>query len=889
MYQDCPAPDELAAFAAGELPDSVKAAIESHISHCDTCLQTIGYLTSKVASHTDAAPVTHPSLTEADQVIGAYRLVRRIGEGGMGEVWEAQQSAPVRRRVALKLLKAGMDTRQIVTRFQAERQLLALMQHPCIAQMFDAGITDAGRPYFVMEYVEGVRITTYCDQAQLGVRERLELFKEVCAAVQHAHQKGVIHRDLKPSNVLVTMRDGKPLPKVIDFGLAKATTSDSNDASLTELGTLLGTPAYASPEQMSLGAIDIDTRSDVYSLGALLYELLVGVLPIEADGAHSMIELRQAIRDHEPPRPSVRLSRLGERLSEIAQSRGVEPPILRSQLRGDLDWIVMKALEKQREHRYASPHELSLDINRYLNHEPLVARPPTPAYLARKFVRRHRVGVSFAAIIFAVLVTFITVALIQSQRVAEERDRATAQAERAEAINAFLQETLGAADPWQTGKDVSVRETLQQAAAQIDTTFHSQPLVGAEVRRTIGSIYTSLGRHEDAAPILLAALETRLGMLGAEHVDVADSLASLAALYTQQTRYDDAVKYARDALDMRKKLLGESHHAVGDSYEQLAQALFSTGKYHEAASAAEAGVAIHEQLNDTDPSKLSNTLQMLATIVGNGLGDYVRAEALYARAYDIEMQAFGEDHLRTAHAGANLATHYLVQGDYARAEQLLNEVLPTMRQHLGNDHPYVAAFVENLGAVMMRQRRYDEALTLANEALTIRRNRLGEENANVVRTMVNIAIVQYHAGRLDESAASYEAAIPRMKKAYGEQHPEVGDVLCMYGRLRKSQNLDAQAEALYREALAIQLAALPEDHPSVADTQFELGQLLLEREAYAEAEPLLVRAHAGHAKAFGADAKQTRIDADALVTLYTATGQQQKAEPYRVRPHATTM
>lgn len=885
MSQDCPSPDELAAFAAGELPATAKANVEAHVSHCDACLQTVGYLTSK--SESDIEPLAHPALAQADQVIGAYRLVRRLGEGGMGEVWEAQQSEPVRRRVALKLLKAGMDTRQIVTRFQAERQLLALMQHPCIAQIYDAGITDAGRPYFVMEYVEGLRITTYCDHARLGVRERLELFKEVCAAVQHAHQKGVIHRDLKPSNVLVTLRDGKPLPKVIDFGLAKATTSEAKDNSLTEVGTLLGTPAYASPEQMSMGAIDIDTRSDVYSLGALLYELLVGVLPIEADGKHSVIELRQAIRDLDPPRPSVRISRLGERLSEIAKARGVEPPVLRSQLRGDLDWIVMKALEKQRERRYASPHELSLDIDRYLNHEPLLARPPTTGYLIRKFVRRHRVGASFVAVIFVVLVAFVAVTLIQSQRVAEERDRATAQAERAEAINAFLQETLGAADPWQTGRDVSVRETLEQAAAKIDSTFQSQPLLAAEVRRTIGSIYASLGRYEDAEPLLLSALETRRSLLGAEHEDVADSLSSLAALYLPETRYDEAEKYARDALDMRKKLLGDSHRAVGDSFIQLAEVLFSKGSYPEAANAAEAGVAIHEQLIDSDPGKVSGALQMLATIVGNGLGDYPRAEELYTRAYEIEVRASGENHLRAAHAGANLATHYLVQGDYERAERLLKEAIPKVRQHLGDDHPIVASFVENLGGVMLRLNRFDEALQFANEALTIRKNRLGEENANVIRTMINIAIVQYFAGRLDDSAASYATALPRMKQAYGEKHPDVAAVLTMYGRLRRAQKLDAQAEALFREALAIQLATQPEDHPLTADTRFELGRLLFTQKQYDEAEALLVQAYTAHEKTFGVDARQTRDDAFVLAALYEATGQEEKAARYRSAAAAT--
>lgn len=881
MRNDCPAPDELAAFAAGELPAAMKSTVESHISLCESCLEAVGYLTSKAASVSEACIPKHPTLAEADQVMGGYRLVRLIGEGGMGEVWEAQQSVPVRRTVALKLLKTGMDTRQILTRFQAERQLLALMQHPCIAQMFDAGISDTGRPYFVMEYVDGVRITTYCDREKLGVRERLDLFKQVCAAVQHAHQKGVIHRDLKPSNVLVTLRDGKPLPKVIDFGLAKATTNDNPEHSLTELGTMLGTPAYASPEQMSMGAIDIDTRSDVYSLGALLYELLVGVLPFEAEHGQSIVELRQAIRDHEPARPSIRLSRLGERLSVVAQSRGVDAPVLRKQLRGDLDWIVMKALEKQRERRYASPHELSLDIDRFLNHEPLQARPPSTSYRVRKFVRRHRLGTAFAAIIAAVVMAFIAVTIAQSERVAEERDRATSQAQRAEAINAFMQETLGAADPWQTGKDMSVRETLQQAVRKIDTTFQSQPLLAAEVRHTIGKTYLMLGQLDESEPLLRSALETRLQLLGSEHVDVADSLAGLAQLYQQRTQWDEAEKYATDALQLRRKLLGDTHESVGDSYAQLAAILYDAGKFTDAAQAGENALSILERHVERTPNKVSDVLQLVATNTANGLADFVRAEELFTRAHAINAAAYGAEDLRTALAAGNLATHYLVQGNPQRAEQTLSAAIPTMKRHLGDSHPLVATYTENLGGVMLQLNRYHDALQYAGEALAIRRERLGEDNANVARTMINIGIVQRRAGMIDEAAQTFAAAVPKMMKAYGEHHPDVGEALYVYGLLRLSQELYAEAEELFTRAHAIQMAAFPDDHPNMANIRYELGRLYARRKAYAEAEAILLKAHAAHLKAYGAEAFQTVRDAEALAALYTELKQPQKAAQYR--------
>lgn len=879
---ECPAPDVIAAFAAGELTAESRAPVELHVSRCDSCLETVGYLTSK-GPKSESGVAVQLALPRAEQVIGLYRLIRKIGEGGMGEVWQAQQISPVRRTVALKLLKAGMDTRQIVTRFEAERQVLALMHHPGIAQVFDAGITEAGRPYFVMELVEGASITAYCDQANLSVRERLKLFQQVCEAVQHAHQKGVIHRDIKPSNVLIAQQGSKPLPKVIDFGLAKAITGELEAGSFTELGTLLGTPAYASPEQMSLGAIDIDTRSDVYSLGALLYELLVGVLPFEAPSTQplAMMELRRTIRELEPTRPSARLPRLGARESQIAQARGLEAPALRKQLRGDLDWIVMKALEKERERRYTSPHELSLDIDRYLDHEPLQAGPPTAMYRTRKFVRRHRIATAFAATISTVLIAFLAVTLLQAQRIARERDRATAEAEKADAINTFLQETLGAADPWQAGKDISVRETLQQAAAQIDATFKDKPLIAAEVRQTIGATYLKLGRYQDSEPLLLSALATRQSLLGSEHIDVAQSLFNLAELYIQQTNHGEAEKYARLALAMRRKLLGDVHEAVAESLGQLAHVLFAKGNYTAAAHEAEASLAMREELFGANDSKVTKALQALANIVGNGAGDFARAEKLYLRAYDIELQAFGKDDLRTAYASAELATNFSLQGNFQRAEELLSAALPTMERHLGKDHPDVATYVENLGGVLLRLNRFDEALEFANKALVIRKTKLGEDNANVARTLLNIAIVQKRAGRLDESAESYAEALPRMKKAYGDRHPDVGKSLYHYGRLREAQKLNPQAEELYRQALGILESTLPDDHPDLADTRSGLGRMALERAAFNDGEALLLEAYAVNRKIFGPSSEDTRTSAETLAKLYMAWGKPEKAAEYR--------
>jgi serine/threonine protein kinase/tetratricopeptide (TPR) repeat protein len=878
----CPPADVVSAFAFGELDAAAAASIQAHLSVCESCLATVGHLAASQSSGSSipgAGIESHAVLTEPGQEIGSYRLVRRIGEGGMGEVWEAEQHTPLERTVALKLLKPGMDTRHILTRFAAERQMLARMQHPSIAQVFDAGVTSAARPYFVMEYVEGTRITTYCDQHTLGVHARLALFQQVCEAVQHAHQKGVIHRDLKPSNVLVTKHADKPLPKVIDFGLAKAIAGESADASMTEIGTWLGTPAYASPEQMKLGAVDVDTRSDVYSLGALLYELLVGVIPFETDGAQpsDIIELRRAIREQEPMRPSARISRLGERSVPIAQSRGVEPLALRRQLRGELDWIVMKALEKDRERRYASPHELSLDIERYLENEPLLAGPPSAAYRARKFVRRHRVGTAFAAAISLLVVAFVIVTLVQAKRISKERDRATAEAAKANSINEFLQKTLGSADPWETGKDVPIREVLANAARKADAEFKDQPLIAAAVKNTIGRTYVNLGQIEPGESLIRAALDTRRAQLGNEHPDVAASLYDLAETLEQRGEYAEAEAHAREALAVRRKVYGDRSTRVAESLDQLAMNLLLQGHFEDAEQPALEALAVREQLSGTQSPEVADTLLTLANIESNGKGDTNRALALAQRAYDIYSHAFGAGDIRTASAANSIGVAYWRRARYEDALKYYRESLDVYESLAGPDHPQTAATQENVANTLARLKRFDESIPMLESVLAIRRAKAGDDAAIVARTMGNLAAQEVDAGHLDRAQAWFDKALPAYAKAYGTDHPDYANLLANYAGLKRKQGEPARAEQLLRQALAIRVAKLGEKHLSLAKTRFELGTLLLERSAYSEAEPLLIRAHDVRAQQLGVEHPQTREALEALVKLYVASGKPEKA------------
>ncbi len=741
--------------------------------HCVSCLLRLGLAAAE--SNATAGAL----LLKAGDRIGHYRLVEQLGEGGCGVVFLAEQEEPVRRQVALKVIKLGMDTQQVMARFEAERQVLALLDHPNIARVLDAGATETGRPFFVMELVRGVKITDYCDRQKLATRERLELFVQVCHAVQHAHQKGIIHRDLKPSNILVVEAErGRPAaPKIIDFGIAKSTEQRLTDITVfTAFQQFLGTPAYMSPEQA--GMLDIDTRSDIYSLGVLLYELLTGLAPFDATALHrcAMDEVLRFIRETEPPRPSTRLTSLTPpQLTSVADCRRVEPERLPRLLQGDLDWIVMKCLEKDRKRRYETASGLGADLRNHLNHEPVAARPPTNVYRFQKWVRRHQLVFAAASAVLAALVVGLGIStwLFFQEKAARERAASAEAAERGMRLQAetmrkmalteagksrevarFLEAMLEGVGPSVAlGRDTAMlREILDQTAERIGSDLKDQPDVEAELRSTLAASYRELGQYQPMAAMARRTLELLRTSQGAESLDIARALSQLGDAELHLGNLEAAEASTREALAMRQKLPGKEDAEVGASLNDLGTVLRARGKLGEAETLFREALALDRKLLGQEHPKVATVLSNLGATLWSER-KFAEAEACYQEALAMRKKLLGAETPEVAASLNNLASVLLSEHKLAEAEAANREALALQRKFLGNEHPALAITLGNLAATLAAQNKFAEAETFDREALAIIRKLPGATKTDVITRLENLAKDLVGQGKQTEAEA----------------------------------------------------------------------------------------------------------------------------------------
>jgi len=768
------APAERAAYleqaCAGNIP--LRERVEALLNASE---QAGSFLESPPTGLSLTRTVRIPITEKPGDKIGRYKLLQQIGEGGCGVVYMAEQEEPVRRRVALKVIKLGMDTKEVIARFEAERQALAMMDHPNIAKVLDAGATDAGRPYFVMELVRGIKITEFCDENKMPTEERLKLFMQVCQAIQHAHQKGIIHRDIKPSNILVTINDGVPVPKVIDFGIAKATQGRLTDSTLfTAFEQFIGTPAYMSPEQAMMTSLDIDTRTDVYSLGVLLYELLTGKTPFEADELlqSGFDAMRQMIREKEPQRPSARLSTMaGDALTTTASQRQTHPPKLLHMVRGDLDWIVMKSLEKDRSRRYETANGLAADILRHLKNEAIVAHPPSGLYRLQKAVQRNKTAFAAAGAIAAVLVTGVVVSTweaIRAKRAEEEQTRlrrvAESKEKKSEQVAQFLKDMLQGVGPSVAmGRDTTMlREILDKTADRVGKDLKEQPEVEGELRSVIGNTYSALGKAAQAVAMHRETLEIYKKLYGNENVYVASAMGSLSEALSAMGDQIAAESTQREVLSMRRKLLGNEHPGVARSLDLLAVILLRESQgspeavrwrcMREAEATEREALALHRKLDD-GPLGLVEPLDNLGVIL-EAQGKLPEAEIALREALTIKRKLTGNEDIGLIGVISPLADVLMDQSKYAEAETLYRETLALSRKFYGNEHPLVGFVLGHFGDLLQREDNLAESESALREAVSIYSKARGSGklyHPYLARTLFDLAILLCDRGNLAES------------------------------------------------------------------------------------------------------------------------------------------
>ncbi len=772
--------------------------------------------------------------------VGPYRLTREIGRGGMGSVFLAERDdEQFRQQAAVKLVHPDLDGEEVVRRFRAERQILASLRHPGIARLLDGSVAEDGRPYLVMEYVDGEPIDAFCDRRALPLDERLRLFCTVARAVHHAHRNLVVHRDLKPSNVLVS-RDGEV--RLLDFGIAKLLDPASlpHTVPVTRTGDRLMTPQYAAPEQVRGGPIT--TAVDVYGLGLLLYELLCGRRPYELWG-RPPAEAERLVCEAEPPRPSAAAvlpsgAPGGTAPTEAARARGTTPERLRRRLAGDLDRIAMTALRKEPERRYPSAEQLAEDVERYLAGRPVRARGDSPAYRVRRFAGRHRWGVAAAAAFLALLVGYAATATVQVRRVERALEQKRLEAEKAEQVTAFTLGLFEAGDPARARVDsLTVRELLRRGEERAER-LRGSPAAQAQMLDVVGRVHQQLAEYDRAQPLLERALALRRRAFGERSEAVAESLLHLGELLFLRGRYDQAEPLYRRALALQRELLGEPHPAVARSIAAL-------------------GVLLQDR------------------------GDYAGAERLTREALAMRVALHGRDHADVAESLHTLAYQLQLQDRPAEAEPLFRSALEMRRRIFGDGHPAVADARSRLGLFLFQQGREAEAEPLYREALAVRRSALGDDHPDVSLSLGLLGALKRRQGRLAEAESLYHESIALGRRSLGPEHPDLAHTLNGLALVLRDRGRYAEADSLHRRVLAIRRRALGEEHPAIAMTLAQLGGVLRERGDLAGAEALLLRSFRMRRKLLGDAHPHVSESAGQLVSLYDATGRPARARAFR--------
>ena len=846
--------------------------------------------------------------------VGRYKLLEQIGEGGFGTVWAAEQREPVKRRVALKIIKLGMDTKQVIARFEAERQALAMMDHPNIAKVLDAGSTETGRPYFAMELVKGVPILAYCDREKLDTKARLDLFMKVCHAIQHAHQKGIIHRDIKPSNVLVTMHDGVPVPKVIDFGIAKATNQELTEKTIyTQHHQMIGTPAYMSPEQAEMSGLDIDTRSDIYSLGVLLYELLTGTTPLDSQSLMEagFAEMMRIIRETEPHKPSTRLSSLGETGTRTAQLRRADVQKLSTLLRGDLDWIVMKCLEKDRTRRYETANGLAADIERHLNDEPVTAGPPSARYRLSKFVKRNRGHVVAVGAIAVLLVLGVVGTSYGMVWVLREKSRADTeatkaimaaraegaakldaqaserhaidQAERAEAAEAdalaraeelelvadFQSEQLGAIDPQVMG--INIRRSLLDAVPEdrreaLDSAF-------------TGINFTDLARITLEDNIFERTIKAIDAQFAKQPLVLAQLLQSIADTMRELGLLDLANDPQERALAIRRERLGDDHPDTLASIHNLGILRHIQGELREAEGYYRTALEGRRRvLGDDHPDTLKSIDNLSGVLQEQARLD--EAEAYSREALEGRRRVLGDDHPSTLTSVGNMGALLQSQGRLAEAEPYLGEALEGRRRVLGNDHPDTLAGLGNMGGLLYALQGPAEAEPYFREALEGSRRVLGNDHPKTLDDIMNMGVVLQMQGRIAEAEPYLREAVEGFRRVLGSSHPKTLNSMGNLGVFLVEQGRLEESEPYWRESAAGLRRALGDDHPETLTAISNLGYLLQRQGKLGEAESCFREAMEGNGRVLGNNDPSTAISINNLGFVLQAQGRLDEAEPY---------